>query len=64
MKRNTKFTRDFLSLGKQQEKKPFTTKPKLNKPLAMRNMGPKQTLLKTIKQTQEKLEKPEDTEEE
>jgi hypothetical protein len=63
MKRNAKFTRDFLSLGKQQEKKPFTTKPKLNKPLAMRNMGPKQTLLKTIQQTQEKLEKPEDNEE-
>lgn len=63
MKRNAKFTRDFLSLGKQQEKKPFTTKPKLNKPLAMRNMGPKQTLLKTIQQTQEKLEKPDDTEE-
>ena len=63
MKKNAKFTRDFLSLGKQQEKKPFTTKPKLNKPLAMRNMGPKQTLLKTIQQTQEKLEKPDDTEE-
>jgi hypothetical protein len=29
----------------------------------MRNMGPKQTLLKTIQQTQEKLEKPEDNEE-
>jgi len=53
-----------LSLGKQQEKKPFTTKPKVNKPLAMRNMGPKQTLLKTIQQTQEKLEKPKDNDEE
>jgi len=64
MKKNAKFTRDFLSLGKQQEKNLFTTKPKVNKPLAMRTMSPKQTLLKTILQTQEKLEKPKDNEKE
>lgn len=53
-----KFTRDLLSVGKHQEKKPFTTRPKINKPLQMRNMGPKQTLLNTVIKTQEKLEDP------
>lgn len=50
-----KFTRDFIPLGKTQEKKPFTRKPKINKPLAIRKYGPQQDLLKTVNRTIEKL---------
>ena len=44
-----RFTKDLIPVGKQQEKKPFTLKPRLNNALAWRNRGIKQTLLQSVK---------------
>ena len=61
-----KFTSDFIPLRTPQEKNPFTTKPRLNKPLASRKRKASQILLNTTNRLQEKLEQPikKDTDEE
>ena len=46
-----KFTKDLIPVGKQQEKTPFTLKPRLKNALAWRNRGLKQTLLHSVKIT-------------
>ena len=54
--KNKNFTKDLIPVGKVQEKKTFTLKPRLKKALAWRKRGPKLSLLQSVKVVEE-LEK-------
>jgi len=50
------FSKDFIVLSKNQKKKPFTLKPKLNKPFAIRKKAPIQSLLDKVEKLHDKLD--------